>query len=154
MLESYGNRLQEVTPMKIVLGRHGDDIRPGTIYLAPGDFHMTVTHDGRSLQLDHGPLENFIRPAADPLFRSLARAFKERCVAVILTGMGKDGTLGAGYVAASGGTVIAEDPTTATIPSMPKNVIEVRIASRVEPLQRVGRAIEEELVKLASHCCA
>jgi two-component system chemotaxis response regulator CheB len=148
MLESYWRRLADVTEMEVALGEHGCPISAGTIYLAPGDYHMTVSDDGKLIQLDQEAPENFVRPAADPLFRSLAKVYRNNCVAVILTGMGKDGTVGAGYIAAAGGIVMAQDPSTAIMPSMPRTAIDMRIPRRIEPLQKLGAAINEEISNL------
>ena len=75
----------------------GAEIRPGEVWIAPGDYHMTVerTTAGALLHLDQGPKENSCRPAVDPLFRSLAKAFGPRTLAIVLTGMGSDGLEGA-----------------------------------------------------------
>jgi two-component system, chemotaxis family, protein-glutamate methylesterase/glutaminase len=103
-----------------------------------------------SLSLNQDPPENFVRPAADPLFRSVAKAFGRDAVAVVLTGMGRDGTIGAGYVASAGGTVLAQDPATAILASMPQSVIDLRIATSVVPLDRMGAAISARIAALAT----
>jgi two-component system chemotaxis response regulator CheB len=67
----------------------------------------------------------------------------------MLTGMGRDGTIGAGYIAAAGGTVMAQHPSTAILPSMPQSVIDLRIAKVVSPLEKLGEAISNHVAQLA-----
>ncbi len=141
MLQSYSERLAEVTGAKVFLGEEGMPVRSGCIYFAPGGSHMEVSGDVTHLMLNQNPPENYVRPAADPLFRSLARAFRERCIGVVMTGMGQDGTVGSGYIRASGGYVIAQDPATAVLPSMPQSAIMVRVVNEVRPLEDIAHAV-------------
>jgi two-component system chemotaxis response regulator CheB len=92
------------------------------VYVAPPNRHLVVQEDGR-LALDDTPRENYTRPAADPLFASLAAARGAGAVAVVLSGMGHDGSRGAVAVAAAGGTVLAQDAATAAYFSMPGSAI-------------------------------
>ena len=94
---------------------------PGTIYLAPGGRHMTVAQrNGQpAISLNDGPLVNFCRPAVDPLFASAAQVWGSAILAVVLTGMGSDGTRGAQDVVAAGGSVIAQDEATSVVWGMP-----------------------------------
>ena len=90
-----------------------------------------------------------MRPAADPLFRSAANAFGRFCVGAVLTGMGRDGTLGAATIAAAGGKVIAQDPRTAVASSMPQTVVNIGAASSVIPLDGLGIALRIQVDALA-----
>ncbi len=94
----------------------------GRIYIAPPDFHLTVHK--RHMQVTRGPRENRHRPAIDPLFRSAARAYGPRVIAVLLSGMLDDGTVGTQIVKAAGGTTIVQDPADTIFPDMPRNAIE------------------------------
>ena len=149
MLESFAARLQDDTAMKVNLAEHEMPIVPGEMFLAPGDQHMVIDPAKYSLLLNGDPPENFVRPAADPLFRSMARVFGKKCIAVVLTGMGRDGTIGSGYIAASGGIVIAQDPATAILPSMPQTVVDLRIATIVKPAEEIGKAITARVDELS-----
>ncbi len=148
MLTSYALRLNDVSPMKVNIGRDGMNIESGNIYIAPGDYHMVVSREGTALHLNQNPPENYVRPAADPLFRSLAGAFGAGCIIGILTGMGRDGTIGSGYVSAAGGFVIAQDPRSAVMPSMPQSVIDLRVAHDIQPLDQLGPAIARRAAAL------
>lgn len=122
MFDSFVKRLQIETDMPIKVGKDGESSKPGTIYLAPGDIHMVIDEEYK-IRLWDGPKENYIIPAADPLFRSAAKVFGRYCVAAVLTGLGKDGTDGAAHIAAAKGKVVIQDPENAAAPSMPTNAI-------------------------------
>jgi two-component system chemotaxis response regulator CheB len=118
----------------------GEPIRAGTIYLAPGGRHMRVSqHNGATvIALDDGPLVNFCRPAVDPLFESAAQVYGCGALAVILTGMGTDGALGAGDIAAAGGSVIAQDEATSVVWGMPGSAAHAGVCSAVLPLDEIA----------------
>jgi two-component system chemotaxis response regulator CheB len=141
MLTSFVERLQQVTPMKVQLGADGMKYAPGNIYIAPGDIHMIVDPVNEVLRLVDDPPENYCKPAADPLFRSIASAFGPSSMSMVLSGMGRDGTIGSGYIRAAGGTVFAQDPATAILPSMPQSVAELKIATHIIPLETLGKEV-------------
>ncbi|MEA2873706.1 MAG: two-component system, chemotaxis family, protein-glutamate methylesterase/glutaminase [Hyphomicrobiales bacterium] len=118
----------------------GETIVPGTIYLAPGGRHMSVTRrDGQpAIALSDGPLVNFCRPAVDPLFSSAAQVWASGVMAVILTGMGSDGTHGAQDVAAAGGSVIAQDEASSVVWGMPGAAANAGVCSAVLPLDQIA----------------
>jgi two-component system chemotaxis response regulator CheB len=117
-------------------GNDGEPILPGNIYIAPGGRHMFVNrHNGvAAIALDDGPPINFCKPAVDPLFSSAARAFGSAVLGVVLTGMGSDGTRGAGVIAAAGGSVIAQDEATSVVWGMPGSAAQAGVCSAVLPL--------------------
>ena len=94
MLETFSQRLMKETSFKVKMAANYMVPELGTVYLAPGDKHMLVDEHTLKLVINDGPKENFVRPAADPLFRSVAKAFGRYTVAVVLTGLGKDGSQG------------------------------------------------------------
>jgi two-component system, chemotaxis family, protein-glutamate methylesterase/glutaminase len=115
--------LDRVTDLAVAVAVDGEPLLPGRIYVAPPDRHLTVT-DGR-LQLGRGPKENAVRPAVDPMLRSLAAVYGDRAVAVVLSGALGDGSSGALAVKQAGGAVIVQDPRDATVPSMPESALRV-----------------------------
>jgi two-component system, chemotaxis family, protein-glutamate methylesterase/glutaminase len=121
-------------------GSDGEPILPGNIYIAPGGRHMLVNrHNGvAALALDDGPQINFCKPAVDPLFSSAARAFGSAVLAVVLTGMGSDGTRGAQTIAAAGGSVIAQDEATSVVWGMPGSAAQAGVCSAVLPLPDIA----------------
>jgi two-component system chemotaxis response regulator CheB len=95
-------------------------------------------------------VENYVRPAIDPLFRSAASVFGFRSIAVILTGMGCDGALGAARISQFGGTVLAEDPQTAMVGSMPARVVDLGIVDRVTSLENMGATLKHWIRRTVS----
>jgi len=118
----------------------GMEIKPGRIYLAPGDYHFEVTRAGAGLaaRLSQTPPQNFCRPSVDPLFHSVAQLFGAESCAVMLTGMGSDGCGGARAIAATGAPVIAQDEATSVVWGMPGAVAQAGICSAVLPLPRIA----------------
>jgi len=139
----FADRLHDQTRLEVVEAREGQHVVGGTVYVAPGDRHLEVVVRGRRVvtRLHGGPKENGCRPAADVLFRSVAQAYGPGAVAVVLTGMGCDGLLGASAIGGLGGFVIAESEETAVVSSMPAAVAAAGIANQVLPLDRIGSTL-------------
>jgi two-component system chemotaxis response regulator CheB len=150
MLETFSQRLQRETKFTVKLATHGMQAESGTVYIAPGDFHMRIEPVTFKILLDDGPKENFVRPAADPLFRSVAEAFGKYCVGVVLTGLGRDGAQGAASIASNKSTILVQDPETAVAPSMPRTVIESAIQHKLIPLNNMGATIAETVFPIAA----
>jgi two-component system chemotaxis response regulator CheB len=124
----------------------GEPVEGGRIYVAPGDFHMTVERaapGSRLLRLSKGAPENFCRPSVDPMLRSLCEVYGPRVLAIMLTGMGRDGLAGSRTVAQSGGTVIAQDEATSVVWGMPGAVAMAGLCSAVLPLADLAGMIEK-----------
>lgn len=100
----------------------GEAIKSGQIYVAPPDYHLLIKPG--YLQLKRSPRENHHRPAIDPLFRSAARAYGRRVIAVLLTGMLDDGTIGLMAVKMRGGVAVVQNPNDAMYPGLPKSAVE------------------------------
>jgi two-component system chemotaxis response regulator CheB len=118
----------------------GEMIASGRIYLAPGGRHMTIAKRDRHavIALDDGPLINFCRPAVDPMFSSAARVWGAGILALVLTGMGTDGTTGAQDVVAAGGSVVGQDEATSVVWGMPGSAANAGVCSAVLPLDEIG----------------
>ena len=121
--------------MRCLMAVHGERAAAGNVYLAPGDSHLLVasTSAGLELRLSAAPAENFCRPSVDPLLRSAVSALGGAVVAVILTGMGQDGLQGARFIAAAGGTVLAQDEASSVIWGMPGIVADAGLCHAVLP---------------------
>jgi two-component system chemotaxis response regulator CheB len=122
----------------------GEALRPGRLYLAPGDRHLLAEAlpDGALVaRLSGGPAENFCRPAVDPMLRSLAALCGGRVLAVILTGMGQDGLAGCRAVATAGGTVLAQDEASSVVWGMPGAVARAGLARALLPPEALGEQI-------------
>jgi two-component system chemotaxis response regulator CheB len=118
----------------------GETVAAGTVFLAPGGRHMRVAkRDGRVVvALDDGPPVNFCKPAVDPLFHSAVEVWGNATLAVILTGMGSDGTRGAVDVVAHGGSVVAQDEATSVVWGMPGAAANAGVCSAVLPLDQIA----------------
>ncbi len=121
----------------------GEPILAGHIYVAPGGRHMRVARIGGTAvaQIDNGPPINFCKPAVDPLFTSAAKVWGGWNLAVVLTGMGSDGTDGAAEIAAAGGNVLAQDEATSVVWGMPGSVAHAGLCAAVLPLERIAGKI-------------
>jgi two-component system chemotaxis response regulator CheB len=119
----------------------GETVRKERVYVAPGDFHMTITGSPvgeKVLRLSKAPAENFCRPSVDPMLRSLAQVYGRRLLCVILTGMGHDGRTGSEAVVSAGGSVLAQDEATSVVWGMPGAVANAGLCSAVLPLAEIG----------------
>jgi len=117
----------------------GEPVLAGGIYLAPGGRHMRVLRDGDivKIALTDDPPINFCRPSVDPLFSSAAAVWGPAVLAVVLTGMGSDGTQGAADIVAAGGSIIAQDEATSVVWGMPRSVAQAGLCSAVLPLDQI-----------------
>jgi two-component system chemotaxis response regulator CheB len=141
--------LTQETKWKCLEAQHDEELSDGEIRIAPGDFHLRITREGK-LALDQSPPENYCRPAVDPLFRSAAEFFGERVLAVVLTGMGEDGRKGSQTIVQCGGNVFAQDEATSTVWGMPGAVVKAGLASYMGPVadlaRQVSKAFEEGVI--------
>ena len=140
-------RLDSLSALSAVEAVDGMELRAGTVYVAPGDYHLRVRRSGTGLfaALDQGPPENSCRPAVDVLFRSLAETFGKDVLSVVLTGMGFDGLRGTRALKAAGGCSLVQDQASSTVWGMPGAVAEAGLADGVLPLSELGA----EIVRLA-----
>jgi len=129
-------RLNAVGQLEVKEGRAGQKLQRGQIWIAPGDYHMTVVRQGTEflLGINRDPQENSCRPAVDVLFRSVAQTYGGNVLAVVLTGMGADGTRGSADIREAGGEVIAQDEASSVVWGMPGSVVAANLADRVCPL--------------------
>ncbi|HET7437551.1 MAG TPA: chemotaxis protein CheB [Thermoanaerobaculia bacterium] len=116
-------------------------IRPGTVYLAPADYHLLVDRGEFSLSVDSAVA--YSRPSVDVLFESAAQSYGAGVIAVVLTGANSDGARGAKEVKRHGGFVLVQDPQTAEAPSMPQSAIDATRVDRILPLDRIGPFLVE-----------
>ncbi len=145
------NRLNEVCPLAVREAVDGAEVLPGEVWIAPGDRHLVVQRDGTSvrLRLDLSPPENSCRPAVDVMFRSIASVYLNRTLAVVLTGMGQDGTVGCRLLREQGSRVLAQDQASSVVWGMPRAVAEAGLAERILPLNELGSEINR--LVMSSH---
>ena len=140
--QSLARRLDEHCPLAVREAADGDRLAHRLVLLAPGDYHLRF-QGMRQVFLDHGPRCHHVRPAADVAMESAAEYHGSAVIGVVLTGMGSDGTEGAGQIKAAGGRVIAEHESTSVVYGMPRSVVEAGLADRVVPLPRVALTLME-----------
>lgn len=148
MLETFAQRLQNETELKVHIATNGMFSEPDNIYIAPGERHMVIDKSSYQIFLDDGPKENFVRPSADPLFRTAAESFGKYCIGLILSGLGSDGVMGASAIAASNGLILVQDPKTALAPTMPEAVINSGIKHKVIQLDNLSEALIKNIDEL------
>ncbi len=133
MAEILGRR----TPLPVSQAKDGETLQPGHVYISPPDQHLLVNLDG-TLSLTHTELVHFLRPSADLLFESVAASYKERAVAVVLSGTGMDGAFGVRAIKEMGGIVIAQDEKTAEFFGMPEAAIQTGKVDYILPLDDIA----------------
>ena len=136
MAEILGRR----TPLKVIQAKQGDKLIPGVVYIAPPNNHLLVNSDGTA-SLSQSEMVHFLRPSADLLFESVAASYKERNIAVVLTGTGSDGAMGVEAIKKMGGTVIVQDDKSAEFPGMPSSAIKTVDVDFVLPLAEISSAL-------------
>ena len=134
------DRLDSKSNLTIKECEDGDVLQPGHVYIAPGDFHMIVEQDKDDVvaRTNQTPHENSCRPAADVLFRSVAKTFGRNALAVVLTGMGQDGMHGCQHIQARGGQVIAQDEASSVVWGMPGFIVKGKLADAILPLNKIA----------------
>lgn len=142
-------RLAQVAAIPVSEVRHDERIDAGRIYLAPGGRHCRVVGSpGRAaLACDDSPPVWGVRPAADPLFVSVAQAFGAACVGVVLTGMGRDGALGLTAIREAGGGAIVQDEASCAVYGMPREALAIAGADKVVSPAEVAAATMELLAR-------
>lgn len=127
---------------------NAEELRPGEILIAPGDHHLLAVRDRNTIRtsLNQEPPENSCRPAVDPLFRSMADCYGNRCLGVVLTGMGKDGAGGAKALQDKGARVYVQDQESSVVWGMPGHIVECGLADRILPIEQIAH----ELIRATS----
>jgi len=140
---AFAERLNEVCALEIREAAAGDEIRPGLVLIAPGDFHMMVIwNKGRyQIVLNQGPPLHYTRPAVDHLFNSAATCAGPYAVAALLTGMGSDGALGMQKLKAAGAVTFAQNQETCVVYGMPRAAAELGVVDHVLALDDIPAAL-------------
>lgn len=145
--KTFADRLNDLSRAHVKEAQDGERIEMGTVYIAPGNYHMLLRMQGteRTLKIGSGPKVCNQRPAVDPLFDSVAENSGQNSLAVLLTGMGRDGAQGLLKIKKAGGHTIAQDEETSIVWGMPKEAIDLGAATIVLPLQKIISQIKDNL---------
>jgi two-component system chemotaxis response regulator CheB len=147
--KALADRLNQKSAITVKEAENNEEAKPGCVYIAPGDFHMTVERafTRRVIRLNQSAPENSCRPAVDVLFRSAAVAGGIATLAVILTGMGQDGLRGSQMLVENGGRLIAQDEATSVVWGMPGFVARAGLAEKLFALDQIAGAIEQRVME-------
>ena len=129
-----------MTELRVRMAGHGDVPQPGTVLLAPDDYHMQVSSNG-VVQLCKEPPYKGLRPSANHLFHSMANAYGPRSMGIILTGMGDDGVEGLAVMREAGGLTIAQDEQSCVVYGMPREAVACNAIDQVLPPDQIAKAL-------------
>jgi len=145
--EMYAQKLNELSPLRVIEAGEGQVVEAGTVFLAPAGRHLTFRKDGGRVvtHLDVRPLDTLHRPAVDVLFHSAAEVYGARVLGVVMTGMGNDGQEGSAWIKARGGCILTEAEESCVVYGMPRSVVEAGLSDASVPLERLAEAIMERI---------
>lgn len=145
--ELFARSLNDVSALEVREAQEGDVPRGGLVLLAPAGLHLSLVRRKEEVvaHLDLLPLDTPHRPAADVLFKSAAEVFGEKTLALVMTGMGADGTQGAAWIKARGGTVLAEAEESCVVYGMPRSIVEAGLCDQSVSLGKMASAILEAI---------
>lgn len=125
--------------------QHGMIVKPGSIYVAPGDFHLEFERRSEhvTVRLSQAPAENSCRPSADVMFRSLADTYGASLLGIVMTGMGQDGRRGCEEIKSRGGIIVAQDEASSLVWGMPRAIVTAGLHDAIEPLSRIASVINK-----------
>jgi two-component system chemotaxis response regulator CheB len=140
-VRNFALRLDNISPLRVKVAEEGEQLRGGYVYLAAGKKNTYIKRDIAtqriSFSLTNRKYEEFNEPSIDCLFDSVAEIYRSRSIAAVLTGMGRDGTLGMKKIYQAGGLTIAQDEASSVVFGMPKSVIETGVARHTISLQDI-----------------
>jgi two-component system chemotaxis response regulator CheB len=139
---AFAQQLRELSGRQTFVAGDGLGLAPDTITIAPGDAHLTVVRkpSGVVVKLERRPAPSGCMPSVDPMFASIAEAYGTAALGIVLTGMGRDGTLGAEEIVEAGGTILVQNEATSAVWGMPGSVARAGLASAIlHPLDIAGR---------------
>lgn len=140
---SLALHLDEKSSLSVKEAINGDPLFYNTVFIAPGGSHIKAHPSGQMVILTDDPPRHGLKPCADLLFESMAEVYKNRALGIVLSGMGHDGTAGLKKIKAMGGLTIAQDPSEATIGSMPQSAIDAGVVDYVLPLALIVNKLTE-----------
>jgi two-component system chemotaxis response regulator CheB len=153
--KTFAERLNECCAFEVREAVHGEELRPGLALIAPGDYHLSLSWTGASYKvaLQQGPMLHHVRPSVDVLFESAVSAGRN-ALAVLLTGMGRDGAAGMLKLKQAGAATLAQNEESCVVYGMPRAAVELGAVDKVLPLDlmphTILRAVQDVAEKPAS----
>lgn len=138
--KSFAENLNAMFPFEVKEAQEGDQVVPGRVLIAPGNYHMEIHRSGAFyyVKLHQGPALHSVRPAADYLMKSVAKYVGKNALGVVLTGMGKDGAEGLLEMKNAGAYTVAQNEETCVVYGMPAAAVALGAADKVLPLDRIA----------------
>lgn len=140
---SFATRLDSESKVKVVEAQDGMRIQNGMVYLAPGDFHMTI--EKNIIRLNEKDKIHGVRPAVDYLFNTAAEIYGDKLLGIILTGMGKDGSKGMATIKAKGGYNLAQDEHSCVVYGMPGNAVSDGVVDEIMSLEELSTNLNKRI---------
>lgn len=140
---AFSERLDKLCAISVKEAADGDQLKPGTAYIAPGGRQMRLKQNGRSniISIEDEPVATTYKPSVDITFNSIAEAYRGRVLAIVLTGMGSDGCNGAKMLREKGATVWAQDEASCVVYGMPMAVVKQNLADKVMSVDEIGLSL-------------
>ncbi len=139
--KSLADRLDKLSAIRVKEAEQGEKLEAGSVYIAPAGWHLTLKSDTRGSfvhLIDSSDSKTWHKPSVDVLMASVAQTHGARALGLIMTGMGNDGTAGAGAMKRCGSTIWAQDEETCVVYGMPRAVFETGVVDKVLPLSRIA----------------
>lgn len=138
-------RLNRICGISIKEASDGDMVQPRQILIAPAGTHLVLKREGGGLKarlIDSSTTKTWHKPSVDVLFASVAQVVGSKSLAIVMTGMGNDGTAGAGAIKGQGGEIWSQDEASSVVYGMPRTVYEAGVVDRVLPLPSIPQALK------------
>lgn len=147
--KSFADNLDKMFPFEVKEAVEGDQVVPGRVLIAPGNYHMEITRSGAFyyVKLHQGPALHSVRPAADYLMKSVAKYVGANAMGVVLTGMGKDGAEGLLEMKNAGAYTVAQNEETCVVYGMPGAAVALGAADKILPLDKIAGDLLHQLKK-------
>ena len=139
----FAAQLRDIAGRPTSVAAEGVPLTPGEMLVAPGEGHIRLVRNGSRVvvRIDPAPAPSRCMPSVDPMFEAVGQVFGAEGVGVVLTGMGRDGTIGAGAIVRDGGEILAQDSGTSVVWGMPGSVAQAGLASLVMPPEDLARHV-------------
>lgn len=140
---SLAARLDSLSQVTVREAVHMEPLEPGTVLIAPGGQHLTVKRVGGRpvVHISEQPLETLYHPCVDVMIQSVAEAYQQATLGVILTGMGSNGLAGIRLLKQKGGVAIAQNEETCVVYGMPRAIVEAKLADHIAPIEQIASEI-------------